>query len=368
MSTLNVALELPQPILLGLQSGSLKRVGGVIVDSSTNQVVTWLRDGASDFADQSNPLVNSLMSASKFGALRMLTPGMMVLNVALAGMASSALTSRFSQISSQLAELKSEFEADRKVRLEVALQAATDVLGSTNPSFVHSSNAPYLLLDAKKHILREFEQVLSNQPLELDYAQHLLVLAMNIVTLRTRCYLKVDDQQLAREYLRQQVTEFKKYSHKFIDALLGTYPAIYLHSKLADEAVERFLDIQLWLRDIDKSLPNMLSILHELRKDFWNTQADDVFDGSQLHQRVQKLLRRKEHEPEVSPVEKLESALIQAELLIENLDRMRGFELEIRSMRLSTFEEWQNLTDKPEYANQPVAIYDKEHIQRLGIS
>ena len=45
MPQIEVMLELPVKIAQGLASGQLKRVGGVIVDAASKQVVAWLREG-----------------------------------------------------------------------------------------------------------------------------------------------------------------------------------------------------------------------------------------------------------------------------------------------------------------------------------
>lgn len=45
MSSLEILFEVPRWIETGLSSGAFKRVGGVIVESASKQVVAWLRDG-----------------------------------------------------------------------------------------------------------------------------------------------------------------------------------------------------------------------------------------------------------------------------------------------------------------------------------
>ncbi len=44
MGLIEVAFEVPQHVLSGLSRGALQRIGGVIVDASTKQVVMWLRE------------------------------------------------------------------------------------------------------------------------------------------------------------------------------------------------------------------------------------------------------------------------------------------------------------------------------------
>ena len=42
---LNVVFDVPARVAQGLMNGSLERVGGVVRDSSTKEVVMWLQEG-----------------------------------------------------------------------------------------------------------------------------------------------------------------------------------------------------------------------------------------------------------------------------------------------------------------------------------
>ena len=48
MTPLNVVFDLPAAVLHGLSNRSLERVGGVIRDSSSKQVVMWLQEGGGE--------------------------------------------------------------------------------------------------------------------------------------------------------------------------------------------------------------------------------------------------------------------------------------------------------------------------------
>jgi hypothetical protein len=45
---LNVVFDVPALVAQGLLNGSLERVGGVVRDSSSKQVVMWLQEGGSE--------------------------------------------------------------------------------------------------------------------------------------------------------------------------------------------------------------------------------------------------------------------------------------------------------------------------------
>ena len=73
--SLNVVFDVPVLVAQGLMNGSLERIGGVVRDSSSKQVVMWLQEGGSQASKAlaNPPLVgvralataSSLLSAAK---------------------------------------------------------------------------------------------------------------------------------------------------------------------------------------------------------------------------------------------------------------------------------------------------------------
>lgn len=63
-------LEVPERIFAGLATGSFERVGGVIVEKHSRQIVMWLRD-VSQFDDAQKQLMMSsgVLSSRSFGLL-----------------------------------------------------------------------------------------------------------------------------------------------------------------------------------------------------------------------------------------------------------------------------------------------------------
>ena len=62
-------LEMPEIIAAGIASGQLERVGGVIRDVASKQVVAWLREGAEISANQdiAGGMLKTLLQASGGG-------------------------------------------------------------------------------------------------------------------------------------------------------------------------------------------------------------------------------------------------------------------------------------------------------------
>ena len=123
LGVLSVLFELPPLIEQGLATGNLQRVGGVIVDSTSRQVVAWLRDGSAintitDGAGNFPTPLSAIMNAAKTGAT--LWDGKMT-RTAIQG-----VSQQVSGISQQMQTVRSlaAFTATGQV-MNLALSAAT---------------------------------------------------------------------------------------------------------------------------------------------------------------------------------------------------------------------------------------------------
>ena len=67
MLPLEVVFEVPPEIVRGLATGTLERVGGVIREQGSKQVVMWLREGA-QIANNSNLAGGVLRSVLNVGS------------------------------------------------------------------------------------------------------------------------------------------------------------------------------------------------------------------------------------------------------------------------------------------------------------
>ena len=107
---------------------------------------------------------------------------------------------------------------------------------------------------------------------------------------------------------------------------------MYFHKDISTEDFQRYLRIEEWLRGKDDIL---LELIDERRADFWNGDAI-----SALYPNLLDAIRRDK------PIDHL-TALTMAELLIEYLHRLEGYEIEIATMRMSVAE-WDKLTNLEE--------------------
>lgn len=393
MNDLQVLFHVPRVIQAGLASGQLERIGGVIVDSNTRQIVTWLRDssvietafnGIMSSANPLNGILNAATTAvtlydnhltrqavnaltASVNTLTQITMGGHLLNLALTATTFHLIAKRIDKLSAQIDELGQkiikEFDHDRDLRFKVALQSARDIFESENIDLSKGAvrSAINGLYEARENFFKEFYHSLESAktPEQLLLAQQYLMRAFYAETSRIQCYLKAGDSQLAITRLREDKQRFEESVYELINHWKGTYPAVYFHGDVPSDSLERFLNIETWLRtkNYRKDPRILFDIVNDYRDNFWNTDILEndimkhlIFKGATISETRNKQLAHN---------------LLQAEILIENLERFYGFELEISEMRLSV-EEWNHLIDEEELAEHGIGIIvDVEYMERL---
>ena len=265
------------------------------------------------------------------------TTALPILNMAL-GSLSFAITLRALQrISSGIAALddhvSDEFTQDRELQSLAAFEVARDVL-----NFEHASNRARAiptalagLLDARIACTQRVLSILAqarSQPVDYQSAALLLTRAALATTSIVHCHLAIEEMDVARESLTRGLGVQRELTQQLVTALLGEHPALYLHGDVDDERVARALAVLQWLKHDKRQLDlaGLLATLHRLRVDFWSPGLVDSRVDS---------LRRPTGETSLPARMRRLEGLHLAESLIENLERLRGFELELRSMTLA---------------------------------
>ncbi len=402
MANLEVVFDLPEQLAAGLADGSLQRVGGVIVERDSKQIVAWLRDGSIDrvLDDGGVPRLIEGLVASKAGtSLANFTAGGLVLNLALTAISFHEIFQRLDRLSeavSQLSEeMRAEFSKDRASDFWSALQAARVVFESENPQsrYLAKQSADDGLNKAKKYFLDEFCRLLSQPDQEetLIAAHHLLIRAMYAEVIRIRCFLAVEDIAPVEPYLGESIKQFSDYTKKLVRKFLGEKPAVYLHHLIETADVARFLRVQQWLitdnpLNVRDDASVLFQIIDELRKDFWKPEVTDRIEeensfpsqiarasGQFVGELMGKLGQvRTDSKYIPGKAEKLILNLNHAEVLIENLDRLLGFEIELREYRLASeshsFQDWSRRISEQDIQEHGIGIIvDRERLERLSI-
>ncbi len=357
MPVIEVLLEVPPAIAQGLANGTLERVGGVIREVGSKQIVVWLREGGKI---ASNPniltglvqatggvgsvatgILNTVVSAHSHDLIMraLKTQGMLIgtmgiLNIAISGCTLYILNRRINRLGEQIEKIAAEFDRDRWNKLSAALESMRDVAEAEGDSYKRDVlRLNQELNEGRKHILDKVEDRLKDSigSEQGQIAQDYLLLAMQVDTMRIRCYLETDEHKLARDRLKGRLEDYRERTGVFVHQLLGVHRARYFHELVGIDDLQRYIHIEGWLRRKDDVL---MDVIEKSRKDFWNQDAiQDIIPGRSLPGR-----------PPEKPIHHL-TALAQAEILIENFQRLEGFEDELAAIERLGLKEWEDLNN-----------------------
>ena len=362
MPVIQVMLEVAPHIAMGLGSGKLERVGGVIREAGSKQVVAWLREGGqvASNPDLANGILRSVLQASSGNLISTVTGvanlaatgrshflimqelkaltnlvglvgGIGLLNLATTVISTGIILKRMSALEQAIKNLgvaiAKQFEQDRQVKMETAIHAAN--LGLTMEGEgnrrKHANDALIMLYAARQHIWIEIDtlkgctrSVENNELMQKNLEQ-----AMHLDTLYCRCLLELDNKSLAKSDLDTKLNDYRATSRSLVHRHLGAHRAAYFHHSVPESDLLRYIAVEHWLRADENRL---LEILIANRRDFWNK---DIADGKEIKKPGMN------HYTEV---------LTQSELLIENHGRFEGFLQEIKAIeRLGiSHSEWQH--------------------------
>ncbi len=339
MSLISVHLEVPQLIETGLREGSMERVGGVIRQSESKQIVAWLREGG-QLADDlllKRGILDDILRAggtTAKGVGAILGSVFPILDIALAGYLLLEIIGQIDRHRQDMElvydRLEEEFWQDRLANLVTALKIGRNLSAVNDESYkrLMAGQVTDRLLEAREHLREEFLELLS---VEMDdesseQALRFQILSMQAATLIVRSWLEIGEKDLALEWLCGILLGHRERVQLYVRSQLGDRPALFFHESVSDDYFERYLNVERWLRGKRVVLPD---IVQGYRKSFWDGDALGRLHTGGIGSRLVE-----------TPF--YESALPRAESLIENYQRLEGFEQELKSMCLPTFAEWES--------------------------
>lgn len=208
------------------------------------------------------------------------------------------------------------------------------------------------LHESRNQFLTDYRQALQSN--NLVAAINYVIRAQYATLSRIQCFLELNETNSAIQKLRSEVKDYREISQTIIRKLLGQHPAIFLHSAMSNEDVEKFFVTQRWLHGVGLTDHKQdLQIIHELRNDFWNQELipDDGNIFTQISSDIlTQLTTGKPAKRFTDKLTDLSERLTQAEIAIENYSRLESFELELRYIRLEgkRFDEWRNALSSEE--------------------
>jgi hypothetical protein len=343
MSTiLEVTFRVQDWIAKGLASGAYERVGGVVRDAQTKQIVTWLREVP-------DPRVSQVLSQVGYAAS--------MLNLAVSTMEFAVVMQRLGVIEQHLQQVQEVLlQVDRKIDLafyanfRAALDLAVNAFTMAKPENrrVSAMQAISHFLEAEHHYIALADDQLEQGNRGAD--EYLLTLSLSYVA-EARCYLELEELETARRRLQEGAAALRPRVQQYTNTLLTSNPAAYLHPALRGQVdLNRLTRVYQWLDPtldenavFESQRENLFRLVqspHKWRDSLpaaiWDPKVD-VQD-----KRIHQIIKRRDCEPIYA---RLPEAMGKIEAMIESNDRFEMYQAEVQAIHQleMSFHDWLQL-------------------------
>ena len=244
MNTVEATFQVPEHIVQGLSNGTYERVGGVVREVESKQVVAWLREAY----ETGEPGSSNILSPFSVSAVSS------TLNLAVSTMGFIIVLKRLGIIKQQLEQAQEvlrtidykidlSFYSNFRTALDLAINAST-MTGSENRK-MSARQAIDRFLEAEHNYKNLTDKEISNGSLVAH--DYLSTLCLAYAT-EVRCYLELEELDTARRRLQEGAAELRPRFEKHINTLLTSNPAAYLHPSLKEQVgLKRLTRVYQWL-------------------------------------------------------------------------------------------------------------------------
>jgi len=343
MITITPTLDIPPEIAQGLANGIYERTGGVIQEVVGKKVVTWLRDVPNASVNNLTGLVDIASSAS-------------ILNLGISVMGFAAVLHKLKELEERLQKIQQILEKiDRKIDLgfyanfRAALDLATNAFSmkqlETRKSMAIQAINRFL---EAEHIYLDYIDKELEQRSKLVH-EYLLTLSLAYIA-EARCHLELEESDVALQRLEAGSKVIRDRICKYLNILLTSNPAAYLHPKFKDEiGLIRLTKVYRW---IDPSL-NEAAVFEMQRDNIFSLNKDQGSESgyqwvNKLPQaivsesEVQGSMWGNREEMKIEAMNRLPQVFLIMESMIETIQRFEAYQSEVKAIsKLGiTFREW----------------------------
>ena len=258
MSTVNATFQIPEQIAQGLSNGTYERIGGVVREIGSKQVVSWLRENVKSDSVLSNSSVLSSVSSAANNlstVVSNLSNVASILNLAVSTMGFTIVLKHIGDIEQQLEQAQKVLRAiDYKIDLSfyanfrAALDLAFNAFTMTNSETrkMSAMQAINRFLEAEHHFTKLTDIEIGNGSLVAD--EYLTTLCLAYIT-EVRCYLELEELDTARRRLREGAAALRPRFEKHVNTLLTSNPAAYLHPSVKYQVgLKHLTKVYQWLK------------------------------------------------------------------------------------------------------------------------
>jgi tetratricopeptide (TPR) repeat protein len=399
MTTLTTTFDIPAKILEGLTTGSYERVGGVVRDVVTKQIVMWLRETGGSSITPAIPLPLDPVTGALSVAISAINTGVSAygfhqVNGKLEGMSQQLGTIAQTvqrmegvlQITSAASILNLGVSAagfavilHRLNELEGRLQKSQEVLNKINHKIdlgyyanfraaLDLANSAFTMSkpeNRKNCALQAINRFLEAEHIYADYVdqelekksqiadEYLLTLSLAYLA-EARCYLELEEFDTALQRFREGSVKLRSRICRYIELLLTSNPAAYLHPQLKEQIdLRRLTKIYQWL---DPRLDEA-AVFELQRKNLYNLEKEQGIasgykwvtslpDAIVMSTEVKGTIFGNKEETKEEAMKRLPQVFEVMESMVETNQRFEAYQLEVQAIAQlgMSFYGWTQLT------------------------
>lgn len=332
METITATFSIPDWINEGLKTKAYERVGGVIRDFRTKQIVAMLRETVPHITQASTIL-------SQFGsAASILNLGISVIGFAIVIKRSGEIEQRLKLVQEDVKKLNRKFDLSVYANFRAALDLARDAFTMSKPeNRVNMANlAINRFLEAQHTYTAYFDTSLEEDIQVAD--EYLFSLFLTYVA-RSSCYLELEEIETARLCLQQGTEFLSSCVNKYFDKVF---------SYLNDDEQEKFyknypLLLSASYITVNGVITGIFGYLGYFSKALL-IKASPVLHVNFLEEVLLRVTSKKEEEIV------LDNALEKVEAIIETNRRFEAYQTEVQAISQLgiSFHDWLKLTPSKE--------------------
>ncbi|MEB3361703.1 MAG: hypothetical protein VKI42_06215 [Synechococcaceae cyanobacterium] len=244
---INVVFDVPAKVAQGLLNGSLERVGGVVRDTSSKQVVMWLQEGGSTVSQA----IAQPPLAGGAGAIGGASLVLNAANLAVTAAGFAVVIQQLNRISDQIKSIEAKIDrvSDKLddlalAKLKAGINACQDAVDHTDPAIrvTMAGHAITALHEARQYFN---QQAIRSAGKAEAASAHYVALAFVALAAEAQTYVELDNSPKAARVIRQGLEDLRPGLTQLMNAVLDC-SCHYLKPDFAG-VVE--LDLILWLHN-----------------------------------------------------------------------------------------------------------------------
>lgn len=362
MNLYKVSYTITDAITQGIANGLFTRVGGVISESATGRVVTFLREFGG-LEQVTGRMLEVLGGAATAGVLNL---GLTTMGFGLVFKRLRSIEKRLQDTQEILQLVNKKIDLDFYANFNAALELAANSFGMENAENRRATalNAISGLAEAKHHYIPLADYEIAAQTYLAG--EYLPTFALACVA-EARCYLELEEVSTARRILDAGAAEYLRQTQRYLDVLLTPNPAAYLHPSLNNKiGMHRLIRVLQWqnpnlseMAVFETQRENMFSLQGEMDK--WIRSLPPAVWDPKVHGAAPATKSWFFGKGDPTPVfARLVAVMEIMEALIEDARRFQAYLAEVETIRQLgiSFRQWRLLSPPAAPAHlKPGLIY-----------